>query len=59
MSKMDGKKSVRKSFAKVKQIMDVPYLIAIPKESYENFLQRNVPLESRKDVGIHRASCQG
>jgi DNA-directed RNA polymerase subunit beta len=55
MSKMDGKKSVRKSFAKVKQIMDVPYLIAIPKESYENFLQRNVPLESRKDVGIHRA----
>jgi DNA-directed RNA polymerase subunit beta len=55
MSKMDGKKSVRKSFAKVKQIMDVPNLIAIPKESYENFLQRNVPLESRKDVGIHRA----
>ncbi len=55
MSKMDGKKRVRKSFAKVKQIMDVPYLIAIPKESYENFLQRNIPLELRKDVGIHRA----
>jgi len=55
MSKMNGKVSIRKSFAKVKQIMDVPYLIAIPKESYENFLQRNVPLESRKDVGIHRA----
>jgi len=55
MSKMDGKGRVRKSFAKVKQIMDVPYLIAIPKESYENFLQRNVPLEARRDVGIHRA----
>jgi DNA-directed RNA polymerase subunit beta len=55
MSKMNGKMSIRKSFAKVKQMMDVPYLLTIPKESYENFLQRNVPLESRKDVGIHRA----
>jgi DNA-directed RNA polymerase subunit beta len=55
MSKMNRKMSIRKSFAKVKQMMDVPYLLTIPKESYENFLQRNVPLESRKNVGIHRA----
>lgn len=45
---------VRKSFAKVKLVKDVPNLLRIPKESYEKFLQANTPPEYRKDVGIHR-----
>jgi DNA-directed RNA polymerase subunit beta len=45
---------IRKSFAKVKQIKDLPDLLKIPKESYRNFLQANTPPEQRKDIGIHR-----
>ncbi|NPA40467.1 MAG: DNA-directed RNA polymerase subunit beta [Thermodesulfobacteria bacterium] len=45
---------IRKSFAKVKQIQDVPYLLKIPKESYNRFLQAKTPPENRSDVGIHR-----
>lgn len=45
---------IRKSFAKVKLVKEVPYLLKIPKESYEKFLQANTPPEYRKDVGIHR-----
>lgn len=45
---------IRKNFAKVKQIQDLPNLISIPKDSYENFLQMNTPPEERKDIGIHR-----
>ncbi|MFN3568398.1 MAG: DNA-directed RNA polymerase subunit beta, partial [Caldimicrobium sp.] len=46
---------IRKSFGKVKLIMDLPNLLEIPKKSYENFLQSNTPSEHRNDVGIHRA----
>lgn len=54
MSKEVKVSRIRKSFAKVKQIMDLPDLIAIPKRSYELFLQANTPPENRKDTGIHR-----
>lgn len=54
MSEFSKMKSIRKSFAKVKQIMDVPNLISIPKRSYEQFLQANTPHENRAEVGIHR-----
>ncbi|HCE79847.1 DNA-directed RNA polymerase subunit beta [Thermodesulfobacterium commune] len=46
--------SIRKSFAKTKQIQEVPNLLKIPKESYEKFLQAKTPPENRLDVGIHR-----
>ncbi|MEZ0344746.1 MAG: DNA-directed RNA polymerase subunit beta [Caldimicrobium sp.] len=54
MSEFSKVKPIRKSFAKVKQIMDVPDLIRIPKRSYEQFLQANTPPENRAEVGIHR-----
>jgi len=54
MSNFNQGLRIRKSFAKVKQIKDVPYLLKIPKESYEKFLQAKTPPESRNDVGIHR-----
>ncbi len=45
----------RKNFGKVKPIIDVPYLIAIQKESYQRFLQANVAPEAREEIGIQGA----
>ncbi len=46
---------VRKNFGQVKPLIDVPYLIAIQKESYQRFLQADVTPEAREDVGIQGA----
>ena len=35
------KKRIRKSFAKLPTVMDVPNLLAIQVDSYEQFLQEN------------------
>ena len=43
---------VRKNFGKLKRIIEVPNLIDIQKRSYDKFLQRDVPLESREDIGL-------
>src|SRR6266516_2230375 len=42
----------RKSFAKIGKIIDIPNLIDIQKQSYEKFLQKDVPLDKREDVGL-------
>jgi len=43
---------VRKSFAKTHQIIEPPHLIAMQRESYELFLQRNIAPELRRDHGL-------
>ena len=43
---------IRKSFAKIPKIIDIPDLINIQKNSYEKFLQANVSAEKREDVGL-------
>ena len=43
---------VRKNFAKVPKIIDIPDLISIQRSSYEKFLQASVSPEKREDVGI-------
>jgi DNA-directed RNA polymerase subunit beta len=42
----------RKSFAKLKQVIEIPNLIDIQKRSYDKFLQMDVPLDRREDVGL-------
>ncbi len=42
----------RLSYGKIPEIMDLPDLIEVQKSSYEEFLQRNAPLEERKDKGL-------
>ncbi len=42
----------RKSFARSRTIIDLPYLIELQKESYDKFLQANIPPNERKDVGL-------
>ena len=42
----------RKSFAKLKQVIEIPNLIDIQKRSYDKFLQIDIPLEKREDIGL-------
>ncbi len=45
-------KRVRKSFAKTRQIVEPPHLIAMQRHSYERFLQRDVDPDAREDFGL-------
>ncbi len=49
------KKLIRKSFGKRPSILRVPYLLAIQKDSYRQFLQADVPPEQRIDQGLQAA----
>jgi DNA-directed RNA polymerase subunit beta len=42
----------RRSFGKIKKIVDIPNLIEIQRRSYEEFLQLGVPPGERRDVGL-------
>jgi DNA-directed RNA polymerase subunit beta len=45
-------KRIRKSFGKIKKIVEIPDLIGMQKESYRRFLQLDVPPEKRVDIGL-------
>ena len=45
----------RLDFGKVKPLIDVPYLLEFQKRSYEQFLQKDVPPEKRKNIGLQAA----
>jgi DNA-directed RNA polymerase subunit beta len=49
------KKRIRKSFGKLPDVMDLPYLLAIQLDSYKNFTQAGVASEDRKNTGLHAA----
>jgi DNA-directed RNA polymerase subunit beta len=43
---------LRRSFGRIKKIIDIPNLIEIQKRSYDEFLQASVPAEQRTDTGL-------
>ena len=43
---------LRRSFGKIKKIIDIPNLIEIQKRSYDEFLQADASSEERTDVGL-------
>ncbi|WP_294947064.1 DNA-directed RNA polymerase subunit beta [Sulfurivirga sp.] len=49
------KKRIRKNFGKRPAILGVPYLLSLQKESYGDFLQKDVPPAERKEVGLQAA----
>ena len=49
------KKRIRKSFAKQKTGLHVPYLLAMQEESYEEFLQKDIIPSKRQNVGLQKA----
>ncbi|MEW5757762.1 MAG: DNA-directed RNA polymerase subunit beta [Pseudomonadota bacterium] len=49
------KKRIRKDFGKRPSILGVPYLLAIQKDSYREFLQLDTPPSERAERGLHAA----
>lgn len=49
------KKRIRKSFGRLSQVMDQPYLLAIQLDSYRRFTQEGVPADQRVAGGLHAA----
>ncbi|MCC7380607.1 MAG: DNA-directed RNA polymerase subunit beta [Deltaproteobacteria bacterium] len=43
---------IRKNFGKIEQLVDIPNLIDIQKQSYEKFLQAHVDPDKREDFGL-------
>jgi DNA-directed RNA polymerase beta subunit len=46
------KKRIRKSFAKRASVLDVPYLLATQLQSFQDFLQAEVPPRSAANEGL-------
>ena len=49
------KKRIRKNFGKRPTILDVPYLLSIQLDSYRRFLQSDVSVNDRNNIGLHAA----
>lgn len=49
---MAGRRRIRKSFERLSGVAPMPNLIELQKNSYEAFLQRNIPFEKRQMLGL-------
>jgi len=47
-----SKRKIRRSFSKIKEIVQMPNLIEVQRESYKSFLQMYIEPSNRKDVGL-------
>ena len=45
-------KRIRKDYSTIEKILPLPNLIEVQKLSYNNFLQRDVPVKERKNLGL-------
>ncbi|MGD0211309.1 MAG: DNA-directed RNA polymerase subunit beta, partial [Desulfomonilia bacterium] len=44
----------RKNFGKRQTVLDIPDLVELPKSSYSAFLQKGIPPEKRKNIGLQQ-----
>lgn len=54
-AKDDVDRRIRRNFGKIDKIVEIPNLIEMQKDSYERFLQKDVPPEERNAVGLQGA----
>ena len=52
------KKRIRKSFGKSSTVLEVPYLLAMQRDSYAQFLQLDTPPNERENHGLHAVFSQ-
>ena len=52
------KKRIRKSFGKSSTVLEVPYLLAMQRDSYAQFLQADTPPHERENHGLHSVFSQ-
>ncbi len=43
---------IRKDYAKIKKVLEMPNLIEVQRKSYERFLQHDLKPEAREDIGL-------
>ena len=59
MAKANGSRSARErervTYARIPEIMEMPYLIETQKVSYQKFIQEHVPPDLRENVGLQEA----
>ena len=48
-------KRLRKNFGKIEKIVDIPDLIAVQRESFNRFLQMDIPPEKREASHLFKA----
>ncbi len=46
---------IRRSFGKIEKIIEIPSLLEMQKNSYDLFLQKDIPPENRQNVGLQSA----
>ncbi len=49
-----GRKRVRRSFGKIREVAQMPNLIEVQRDSYEQYLQAGIPAAERKMQGLHK-----
>ena len=47
-----GRKRIRKSFGRIPEVAQMPNLIEVQRSSYDHFLQMDVPVAKRADLGL-------
>ncbi len=52
------KKRIRKNFGKSSTVLEVPYLLAMQRDSYAQFLQEDTPPHERENHGLHSVFSQ-
>ncbi|MDP7670146.1 MAG: DNA-directed RNA polymerase subunit beta, partial [Alphaproteobacteria bacterium] len=48
-----GRKRIRRGFGRIHEVAPMPNLIEVQRQSYEQFLQRDVAADDRPDSGLH------
>ncbi len=53
MAYLDYRNRIKRvDFSKIEKVLEIPNLIQVQQESYEDFLQTDIPSEKRKEVGL-------
>ena len=52
MRSFTGRKRIRKSFGRIPEVMPLPNLIEMQKNSYDVFLQKGTDTQKREDIGL-------
>lgn len=47
-----GRKRIRRSFGRIPEVAEMPNLIEVQRQSYDNFLQMNIPHAERQKMGL-------
>jgi DNA-directed RNA polymerase subunit beta len=49
-----GRKRVRRSFGRIEEVAQMPNLIEVQRDSYEQFLQTGISADDRRMQGLHK-----